>query len=354
MPNFTPTIHPWNQEVWQNLTLDPERSNHALLFNGDQGLGKIDLGFALAHYVLTENHSQSEQLFNSGSHPDFHVIMPEFAVVDLQQEQPLRSMQGAPLLAAFAKRYLEPHGGKPRKTITIDQIRNLGTALITHPHISSTRVVFIAHAETMNRNAANALLKNLEEPPQNTLFIVASDEISKLAKTIRSRCSLINFRAPDAKSGQSWLEQQSTMPAHEVANHLAMANNNPLLALRLFQQGYITALKGVFTDVNGLWNRGREPVQVAKNFQEIGAIRVVNILQKLATDLLRFSLSDAPNTVFFPVQETWVKSVSKKVSTDKLVDLLDQLVYAKKMLSTTVDELLVLETVSIKLYELPS
>jgi len=354
MANFTPTIHPWNQEVWQNLTLDPARSNHALLFNGNQGLGKIDLGFALAHYVLTDNHSQSEQLFNSSSHPDLHVIMPEFAALDLLQEKPIRSMQGASLLGAFAQRYLEPHGGKPRKTITIDQIRRLAMALTTHPHISTHRVVLIAFAETMNRNAANALLKNLEEPPQNTLFIMVSDEVSSLAKTIRSRCSLVNFRAPDTQSAQLWLAQQNSMPEHEVANHLAMANNNPLLALRLFEEGYITALKGVFTDVNGLWNRGREPVQVAKNFQQIGALRVVEILQKLATDLMRFSVSDAPKTVFFPVQETWVKSVSKKVSLTKLMDLLDQLVYAKKMLGTTVDELLVLETVSIKLYDLPN
>jgi len=72
MPDFHPLIHPWNQEVWQNLTLEPERANHALLLTGGAGLGKRDIAFALAHFVLTDNHSQSENLFNAGSHPDLH------------------------------------------------------------------------------------------------------------------------------------------------------------------------------------------------------------------------------------------------------------------------------------------
>ena len=67
MSKFSPTIHPWNQDVWQNLTMEPERANHALLFNGNSGLGKRDLALALAHFVLTDTHSQSESLFSAGS-----------------------------------------------------------------------------------------------------------------------------------------------------------------------------------------------------------------------------------------------------------------------------------------------
>jgi DNA polymerase-3 subunit delta' len=337
MAKFVPTIHPWNQQTWQNITNEPERSNHALLFTGNQGLGKQSLAFALAHFVLCDTHSQSESLFNAGSHPDLHVIMAENQVVELAEDD---------LMARFAKRYLEHHTGKPKRTISIEQIRTLSQALTTHPHISSHRVILIVGAEQMNRNAANALLKSLEEPPANTLFIIVSDEISRLAKTVRSRCSLIPFRAPDAASAQAWLEQQGDLPAHEVINHLSMANNHPLLAFKLYKEGYIDSLKSVFTDVNGLWNQRREPVQVAKNWQEIGALISIDILQKLSADLLKNSLSDNPQSLFFPVQETWVKSVSAKLSRQKILDVIDSLNYAKRMLSTTVDQLLVLETVS--------
>ncbi len=354
MAAFTSIVHPWNQEIWQSLTHDPERSNHALLLTGNPGLGKLDLALSLAHFVLTENHSQSENLFNAGSHPDFHVIAPENAIVAMSSQEGGSASPGDTILSAFAQRYLEQHSGKPKKTVTIDQIRSLASKLTTHPHISKTRVILIFCAETMNRNAANALLKNLEEPPANTLFILVSDELSKLAKTIRSRCSLINFRAPDSKSAKAWLEHQDSMPPQEVVNHLAMANDHPLLAQRLHQEGYIDSLKGVFTDVNGLWNRAREPIQVAKHWQELGGIKCVEILQKLVTDILKSTLSDQPLGVFFPVQEAWVKSVGSKISRKKLLTFVDELNDAKRMLNTTVDELLVLETVSIKLSDLPS
>ena len=80
---------------------------------------------------------------------------------------------------------------------------------------------------------------------------------------------------------------------------------------------------------------------------------MLDIIQKLATDLLRNSLSEQPESVFFPVQQSWVRSVSEKFSNDKITALLDETNYAKRMLSTTVDTLLVLETVANKVSKLP-
>ena len=341
MPSFSPTIHPWNQETWQNLTLEPERSNHALLFTGDAGLGKRDIAFALAHFVLCDTHGQSEQLFNAGSHPDLHVIMPESEVKE-------------GLLGDFAARYLEQHSGKPKKTISIEQVRRLSGAMDTHPHIGSHRVILIFYAETMNRNAANALLKSLEEPPANTLFLIVTDELSKLAKTIRSRCSLVNFRQPDFNSAKTWLELNGAMPKSDIDTYLSMSNNQPLEAVRLFEEDYLGAIKTVFTDVNSLWMRRAEVTKVAKNWHELGASKSLDIMQKLATDLLRNSLSSEPQSVFFPVQQSWVSSVSEKFSNDKIIELLDGLNEAKRMLSTTVDALLVLETIANRVAKLPS
>jgi len=340
MTNFAPTIHPWNQALWQQLTIEPARANHALLFTGDPGLGKQSLAFALAHFIMCDNHSQSESLFNAGSHPDLHVLMPEFQIQD-------------DLPGVFAKRYIEEHSGKPKRNIPIDQIRKLGQALTTHPHIGSTRIILIYSAEHMNNAAANALLKNLEEPPANTLFILVTDEVSRLSKTIRSRCSLINFRAPDAATGKTWLQQQGELPAEQIESYLAMANNHPLQALKLFRDDYIESLKSVFNNLNSLWSNRIDAIKVAKNWQTIGGVMSLEILQKLTSDLLRSRLSDSPRTLFFPVQQSWVKSVSEKLSKQGLVLIFDELNHAKKMLNTTVDELLVLETVSNKFRQLP-
>jgi len=340
MSDYQPIIHPWNQEVWQNLTFEPERANHALLFGGDSGLGKKDLAFSLAHFVLTDTHSQSESLFHAGSHPDLHIIMPEVHA-------------GEDLLGSFAKRYFEAHSGKPKKTITIDQIRKLSQALTTHPHISTNRVIVIFWAETMNRNASNALLKSLEEPPENTLFIIVSDEISKLVKTVRSRCSLINFKAPDYQTAEAWLRAQPDIADNQVTAHLAMANNHPIKALELYKSGFNDSLKSVFTDVNGLWTGRSEVTSVAKQWQTQGGLLCVDILQKLTTDLLRCTLSKEPQTLFFPVQASWLQSTSLKLSKARLLSVIDELIYAKKMLATTVDELLVLETLASNFKKLP-
>lgn len=341
MSKFSPTIHPWNQDVWQNLTMEPERANHALLFNGNSGLGKRDLALALAHFVLTDTHSQSESLFSAGSHPDLHVVMPEIEVKE-------------DLMGSYAARYLEVHSGKPKRTITIEQIRRLSSALTTHPHISSHRVILIFFAETMNRNASNALLKSLEEPPANTLFIVVTDEVSKLVSTIRSRCSLVNFYPPETAAAKAWLAHQKVIPEAEIDTYLAMANNHPLAALALFKGDYLTSLKAVFSEVNSLWMRRAEVTAVAKSWQQLGGLAAVEILQKLTTDLLRTKLTEQPATVFFPVQMSWISSSSAKLDKQRLLDLVDQLNEAKRLLTTTVDELLVLETVAHKFYRLPA
>ena len=133
-----------------------------------------------------------------------------------------------------------------------------------------------------------------------------------------------------------------------------MSNNQPLEAVRLFEEDYLGAIKTVFTDVNSLWMQRAEVTKVAKNWHELGASKSLDIMQKLATDLLRNSLSSEPQSVFFPVQQSWVSSVSEKFSNDKIIELLDGLNEAKRMLSTTVDALLVLETIANRVAKLPS
>lgn len=352
---FQPSIHPWNQDIWQQLTLEPERSNHALLLHGNQGLGKQSLAIALGHFALTDEQPQSLTLFEAGSHPDLHVIMPESLIQTAKDHNAKDDFSLAnALIANYGERYIEAHSGKPRKTITIDQIRRLTTALTTHPHISKHRVILIFAAETMNRNAANALLKSLEEPPANTLFLLVTDEISVLPKTIRSRCSLIGFTAPDKSSARAWLELQEKIPVDEINIYLSIANYQPLHAISLFENGYLQDLKTILTDVNHLWMRRVEITQMAKKWNEIGSITSLDILQKLATDLLRFQLQDTPAEVFYPVQKPWIQSSSKKISKSALLALIDELNNAKKLLSTTVDPLLVLETVAQRTFSLPN
>lgn len=346
---FQPTIYPWNQDLWQQLTLEPERSNHALLMHGNQGLGKRALTVALSHFVTTDGHDQSASLYEAGSHPDLHVVMPESEQVEFEES----SDMGLRLFAQYTKRYLESHTGKPRRTITIDQIRKLCSALTTHPHIAKNRIVVIFSAEAMNRNAANALLKSLEEPPSNTLFLLVSDDGSILPKTIRSRCSLVNFSPPDKTSARAWLEQQNAIPSDHLDTYLSISNCHPLMAIKLYKEDYLGKLKSVLTDVNHMWMRRIGVVEVGKKWFDLEPTTSIDVIQKLAIDLYRFKLSEAPLDLFFPVQKSWVKSSAEKIDTDKLLELIDEIIISKQLLSTTVDALLVLETLAKRVFDLP-
>lgn len=337
-------IHPWNEELWAQLKQPQERQNHALLFNGHPGLGKRALAFAFAEHLIGQGGPQNTQLLSAGSHPDLHVLMSELRLQELDPESPSR---------VFAERYFEAHGGKPRRNLTIDQVRQLAEALTTHPHISSTRVVLFADADSLNQNAANALLKNLEEPPANTVFILVADELAKLPKTIRSRCSLIDFRAPQARVGQAWLKAQTNIPAHEIDSHLAMAGNQPLLAKELYENGYVESLKSVFTDINALWSRRAGALEIAQKWQKLGGLQSLSIVHKLCADLLRCQFNAEPSDLFFPVQEAWVRSSAAKLARDQLLVTIDKIAETKRLLATTVDELLALEQVAIQVQNLP-
>lgn len=337
-------IHPWNEELWAQLRQPQERQNHALLFNGHPGLGKRALAFAFAEHLIGQGGPQNAQLLGAGSHPDFHVLMSELRVQELEPDSPSR---------IYAERYLESHGGKPRRNLTIDQVRQLAESLTTHPHISSTRVVLFADADSLNRNAANALLKNLEEPPANTVFILVTDELAKLPKTIRSRCSLIDFRAPHAQVGRAWLKDKTDIPAHEIDSHLAMAGNQPLLAKEFYENGYVDSLKSVFTDINALWSRRAGALEIAQKWQKLGAMQSLAIIHKLCADLLRCQFNTEPADLFFPVQEAWIRSSAAKLARNQLLQTLDEIAATKRLLTTTVDELLALEQVAVELQNLP-
>ena len=338
MPAYSPVIHPWNQQVWQDLTSDLERKTHALLFSGLSGLGKADLALAYAHYVLTDNDYQSEQLFQAGSHPDFHVLMPE--------EQIAEDLPGG-----YAARYTETHSGKPKKVISIQQVRQLTSSIVTHPHIAKSKVILIFAAESMNTNAANALLKSLEEPPSQTLFVLVSDNTENLPKTIVSRCNVINFRIPEQSTALAWLSIQPGFDGNET-NFLAMAGGRPLTAVDMLNTDYIGQLKTVFTQINALWAKQQDSVAVAKNWQTIGGAGVVLIIQKLLADLLRCHFSSNPAELYYPVQKSWLDKMAKLMPAHKLFKVWDKTHETQKIINSPVDELLLLEDLAISVAKL--
>jgi DNA polymerase-3 subunit delta' len=115
------------------------------------------------------------------------------------------------------------------KAIKIDQIRDLVERMAQTAQQGGRKVAAIAPAEAMNRNAANALLKTLEEPAGSTLLMLISDAPGRLLPTIRSRCQRLDFPVPARSEALNWLRPQATS-AEKLEQALAEADGKPMLA----------------------------------------------------------------------------------------------------------------------------
>lgn len=168
-----------------------ERLHHAWLLAGPKGVGKASFAKAAALRLLAEAagprpdgeglqvdpHHRIAKLFAARSHPDFRLVEREV------WKKPDELLPEA-----------ERKGDEiPARSIRVAQIRWLDRVLSVAPSLSSRRAIIIDAADDMERSAANALLKSLEEPPAGTVFFLVSHMPGRLLPTIRSRCRLLRF-----------------------------------------------------------------------------------------------------------------------------------------------------------------
>ena len=227
------TLHPWNEAKAVAFLRDRQRLPHALLFAGPKGLGKNAFAVWLAQLLFCTNpsakgttcgHCQDCRLFAAGSHPDLHVVQPEAIF-----------KSSGSLMAQYALRYAPTEKSKESKdstVIRIDQIRSLIEAAQTRPQIGACTVMLLSPADTMNVNAANSLLKLLEEPPPDSYLILVADRPARLPATIRSRCALMEFRVPPVEDALTWLQTQG-LSGVNARLLLELAGGAPLAALAL-------------------------------------------------------------------------------------------------------------------------
>ncbi|MEX0344109.1 MAG: DNA polymerase III subunit delta' [Rhizobiaceae bacterium] len=155
------------------------RLHHALMLCGPRGIGKATFAFAIARHLL-HNPLASEA-------PD--------VLSQPGQDSPVfrQIASGAHPALLHLTRPLDKDGKKFKTAITVDEIRRVSKFLSMTSHDGSYRIVIVDPADDMNTSAANALLKNLEEPPNRTLFVLISHAPGRLLATIRSRCQIVRL-----------------------------------------------------------------------------------------------------------------------------------------------------------------
>ena len=202
-------MHPWNQPILDSLERRTERLPHALLLHGPRGIGKLALAERACQLLLCEGAGKRPcdacdacRWFLAGNHPDFRRIEPEAL-------------------------WVEPPD-KPSIVIKVEQVRELADFLHIGSHRGRLRAALVHPAEEMNENAANALLKGLEEPPAGAVFVLVSHRPARLPPTIRSRCVAVPVPLPPRDAALQWLSGQGIK---EAERWLAYAGGAPLRAV---------------------------------------------------------------------------------------------------------------------------
>ena len=163
---------------------DSGRLPHALLLSGPRGIGKATLAFRFARFMLANGGGEGSPggLFgDSGSDVGGLAIAPKSGVFH-------RVASGGHADLLTVERAYDPRRRRLRSEIVVDNAREIGGFLRLTPAEGGWRVVIVDGADEMNRNAANALLKILEEPPRRALLLLVAHSPGRLLPTIRSRC----------------------------------------------------------------------------------------------------------------------------------------------------------------------
>ena len=188
-----------------NLALDGERLGHAPIFLGSPGVGKRALADWLVRRILCLQpvegdpcgHCHACTLMANGTHPDL-----------------------------FRLALLED-----KSEILVDQVRDFIASLSLTPSIGNRRLGLIVPADRLNRNAANALLKTLEEPSGEVWLVLVTDNEDRLPATVISRCQRRYVPVPDPATAMAWLaERHGDRADDDCRLALELADGAPLLA----------------------------------------------------------------------------------------------------------------------------
>lgn len=208
--------YPWLTPLWSRLLSMRQRLPHAVLLAGPQGVGKVDLAHGWAKSLLCEapgaegeacDQCEGCHWFDAGTHPDFlHLTLQE-----------KENREGEVKLAT---------------EISVDQSREAVEFVQLSTYRAGRRLVLVEPAEALNTASANALLKVLEEPPINTVFVLISHQPRQLLPTILSRCHKLDVGLPTWEESKKWLTSQGL---DETA--LAWAGGAPLIALSDREEG---------------------------------------------------------------------------------------------------------------------
>ena len=242
LESLSTRLLPWLEPALRQFETAHARGQlgHAWLISGPAGVGKINLALVLANRLLgapappakldavTALAALRERHKPMDRHPDLHWLHPE----------------------------------EDKETISVEQVRDVIESFALTAHRGRGKVVIVEYAEALTTAAANALLKTLEEPSQNSYLLLLSHQPGRLPATIRSRCQQLKLVAPPVAVVAAWLDKA----ASAVAEAQQAVGSAPLRIAAVMQASDLSVFNALQDDVTRICEDRTDPVAVAHSW----------------------------------------------------------------------------------------
>ncbi|RKY66998.1 MAG: DNA polymerase III subunit delta' [Candidatus Latescibacterota bacterium] len=317
---------------------------HALLVHGPEGSGKHLFALALAQTFLCESpegglpcgRCRSCSLSASFEHPDLHILWPAPSSLSPEEE------------VSFRRALAEDPYAVPRPSgslgIAIDRVRGLQRQLSLRPYRGRGKVGILFDAECMRPEAANALLKTLEEPPQGTLLVLTSSAPERLLPTVRSRCQEVPLHPLPVGAVAEELTRRFDLPDERAVAVARASEGNMGKALKLLGE----EIEGRAREFLESALKAQGPLDAFLRMEEVGALPAEELLGWVLV-MLRDELLESFG---LPERRALRGGPILNLSPEKLEAFLDEVGRAYDMLSKNIPAKLVLWHVWLQLRNL--
>ncbi|GLO64253.1 MULTISPECIES: DNA polymerase III subunit delta' [Oceanobacillus] len=307
-------------------SINKGRVSHAYLLQGERGTGKRDIALLLAKYLFCLHREGANpchtcnncKRIDSGNHPDVH--------------------------------WIEPDG----QSIKIEQVRNLQKEFTYSGMESNQKVYVIQDADTLTINAANRLLKFLEEPSKQTTAIMMTENGHSILPTIRSRCQIIELQPlpPDVLNQRLQAEGVQQFEA----NLLSALTNNTKEALSLHQDEWFAGARKIVVQLIEMYVQKPEDVylfihqQWIPHFKERTEQQMgLDLLLLGFQDILHQHIKEVSTTVLLPQDDAKMERAMMSFSKEQLLFTLQLILTAKRKLKQNVQPTLVMEQLALQI-----
>lgn len=337
------------KEYLEKSIINGQIASNTYIFNGPDNLGKTTTAYYFAKSLLCEKNSSKNF---SGPCENCSACQKLKVAKRINQEEP-----GNIAFQHSDFYYIKPDVGK--KNISIDQVRGLINSLSMTSFLGKYKIGIIKHADWLSREAANALLKTLEEPRKGVVVILISEDLDRLPATIVSRSQVLEFRPVSTVEIYDYLVKELKANRSQAKNFSRLSLGRPALAAKFLQnddfyQTYVGKAKvflGFFRqDINlrfmALNNLLSGAAKGPEGVKQAG--RILQVWQGVLRDLMLISLN-LGNLIQHETQADELNSLKSRISLEKISEYYKILEEAELNLYSNVSPGLTLENVAVRL-----